>query len=201
MTLYFNGCSHTWGDDLADPVDQFQEFIIAWTYIGRFTRYRFDNNYEVNFNPQLKHSLYGNDQSFLQYGKLHYTVWHNELYDFKKWLQNIILLQTLLQRKNKKYIMLNATNNNIVQWTSPWPKFNAAVQHLLCFDQMNDEQLLNEHCEIQSLISQIDQEKFLGWGQWWITQLHTAYAVGPTKHLLEDGHNAIADYILNHDSN
>ena len=94
MRLYFNGCSHTYGDDLLDRttawpsliakkyncnflndsvsggtnqriiyrtikhIDQFDKFYIAWTYTNRFTRWRGDNNFEVNFNSQLRNPLY-----------------------------------------------------------------------------------------------------------------------------------------------
>lgn len=238
MKLYFNGCSHTYGDDLSNPstdawpaiisarlgheflndstsggtndrimyhtiknIDHFDKFYIAWTYTTRFTRYRNDNNYEVNFNPQLKHSMYDGSLEFQQYGKLHYSVWHNELYSFKLWLQNIILLQNLFKSKNKLYVMVNADNNLIDRWTTDWPLFNNSVQSLLCFDRMNDNQLHNEHLEIQNLLKQIDFSNYIGWNNWWLTQMSETYPVGSTGHLLEDGHLATAQYILEHDSN
>lgn len=236
MKLYFNGCSHTWGDDLTDPgsqswpallsketgyeflndsvsggtndrilyrtikhIDQFDKFYIAWTYTSRFTRYRSDNNHDVNFNVQLIHNLYSNDPDFKNYGVIHYRTWHNELYEFKLWLQSIILMQSLFKVKNKPYVMLNADNNNINQWSVGWKDFNNSVKSLLCFDLMNDEQLMAEHREIQTLLSQIDYSKFVGWNEWWISKLSLLYPVGPTKHLLDKGHFAIAKYILEHD--
>lgn len=236
MKLYFNGCSHTWGDDLQNPLaqswpavlshrlgydfvndsqsggtndrimyrtiknlDKFDKFYIAWTYTSRFTRYRNDNNHEVNFNVQMIHSLYGNDQNFKNYAKLHYQIWHNELYSFKLWLQNIILLQSLFKVKNKKYIMINACNNSINQWAAAWQNFNNSVKSLLCFDRMDDIQLYAEHQEIQKLLSQIDYSNFPGWGTWYITSLK--HPVGATGHLLDAGHRAIAEFVLKHDSN
>ena len=238
MKLYFNGCSHTWGDDLVSPQTQswsslvaknlnckfvndsvsggtndrimyrtiknirdHDKFYIAWTYTTRFTRYRSDNNHDVNFNPQLKNSLYGNSREFKDYGQLHYAVWYNELYAFKIWLQNIILLQRFFQSENKPYVMVNATHNNIDKWTAAWQDFNSSVQSLLCFDLMNDDQLYAEHCEIQQLVEQIDLEHFLGWNTWWITDLNKTYSVGSTGHLLDQGHQAVADYILKYDTN
>jgi len=238
MKLYFNGCSHTYGDDLDNPateswpavlattlgytfmndsvsggtndrivyrviknIDHYDKFYIAWTYTHRFTRYRSDNNHEVNFNPELHHRLYGNDSGFQTYGKLHYAVWHNELYAIKHWLQNIILLQCFFRSKGKRYLMLNATNNLIDRWTVPWQKFNDSVKSLLCFDLMDDHQLEQEHKEIQDLVSQIDQDHFVGWNSWWLTKLSDQYACGPTGHLLEPGHRAAAQYIIEHDTN
>jgi hypothetical protein len=238
MKLYFNGCSHTWGDDLSNPgthawpvliakslncefvndgisggtndqimyrtiknAHAFDKFYIAWTYTSRFTRYCADNNHDVNFNPSLKNTMYGNSSAFQDYGKLHYANWHNELYAFKLWLQNIILLQRYFEGANKPYVMINADNNYINRWGVSWPNFNTRVQSLLCFDLMNDDQLYAEHDEIQQLIKQIDQQHFLGWNTWWISDLINQYPVGETGHLLEQGHQAIADYILTNDTN
>jgi hypothetical protein len=236
MKLYFNGCSHTFGDDLPDRsyawpgviakslqcdfvndamsggtndrilyrtlkhAHEFDRFYIAWTYTSRFTRYRSDNNHDVNFNPQLRHSLYNDTPEFSVYGKLHYSVWHNELYNFKLWVQNIILLQRYFESINKPYVMINSDHNHINRWSSDCNTFNSNVKSLLCFDIMNDQQLHAEYTEIQNLIQQIDTSKYIGWGSWWITKLISQYPVGPTNHLLEDGHAAIANYILEHDS-
>jgi len=233
MRLYFNGCSHTWGDDLLDQsqawpalianslksdfvndatsggtndrimyrtmkyAHEFDEFYIAWTYTSRFTRYRADNNHEVNFNPQLAHKMYGDHPAFAQYGKIHYSIWHNELYCFKMWLQNIILLQRYFQSINKPYVMVNADHNHINQWSVGWNMFNDSVQSLLCFDIMDDDTLYKEHTEIQKLLNQIDTKNYVGWGDWWLTQVCKLYPVGATGHLLSEGHKHIADYILN----
>ena len=236
MRLYFNGCSHTHGDDLESPAtqswpavlasqtgcefvndavsgnandhiiyqtiknaSQFDKIYIAWTYIERFTRYRLDNNYVVNFNPMLTNRLYGNDTTFVDYGKMHYAVWYNDLYSFKLWLQNIILLQRYLESLNKPYVMVNSDNNLIDRWTSAWPKFVSSVQSLLCFDLMNDDQLYQEHQEIQTLLSQINFDHYIGWNTWWL--IKDPFATGATGHYLSSGHEHIAKYILEYDTN
>ena len=237
MRLYFNGCSHTFGDDLTDRnqtwpaliskklncdfvndavsggtndrimyrtikhANEFDCFYIAWTYTSRFTCYRSDNNHDVNFNANLTHSLYGDHPEFKEYGKFHYVFWNNELYNFKLWLQNIVLLQRYLNSINKPYVMLNANHNHVRQWSTDWHLFNSSVQSLLCFDRMDDKTLYNEHLEIQTLLKQIDTSTYIGWNSWWITKLHKEYPVGLTNHLLEDGHVAIANTILAHDTN
>jgi len=237
MKLYFNGCSHTFGDDLLDKsqswpaliaknlgfdflndavsggtndrilyrtikhAHNFDKFYIAWTYTSRFTRYRSDNNHDVNFNPQLKNTIYGNTSEFKDYGKIHYSTWHNELYAFKIWLQNVILLQRYFESMKKPYIMINSDHNHINQWTVGWNLFNDNVKSLLCFDLMDDQQLYNEHTEIQNLTNQINTDHYIGWDTWWITSLYNKYSTGPTRHLLEDGHNAVANFVLTHDSN
>lgn len=182
-------------------VEKFDKFYIAWTFTSRFTRYRSDNNHDVNFNPQLKHTLYGTASEFNDYGHLHYKFWHNELFSFKLWLQNIILLQRFLKSIHKSFVMINASSNFVDRWTVDWNKFNDSVKSLLCFDTMTDQQLYHEHQEIQTLLTQIDFDHFYGWNNWWITKLCQQYPVGPTGHLLAQGHNAVAKYILEHDSN
>lgn len=236
MKLYFNGCSHTYGDDLSNPLNDswpaiiakktnnefindsmsggtndrilyqtiknancFDKFYIAWTYTARFTRYRSDNNYPINFNPQLRHDMFGHDKSFTIYGEYHYKYWHNELYNFKLWLQNILLIQRFIESINKPYIMINATDNLIEKWCSSREKFIDSIKELVCFDIMNNDQLFAEHEEIQNLLTQINFTYFIGWNDWYITKLHSDYALGPTGHLLSEGHMAIANYILEND--
>jgi hypothetical protein len=236
MRLYFNGCSHTCGDDLDVPETQawpallakehncdflndavsgnandhiiyrtiknaheFDKIYIAWTYIERFTRYRSDNNHVVNFVPRLINALYSNDPDFVNYGKIHYVTWYNQLYSFKLWLQNIILLQRYLESLNKPYVMVNVDNNNIDRWTTSWENFNSSVQSLLCFDLMNDEQLYREHEEIQHLLTQINFDHYIGWNTWWLTK--DSFPIGATGHYLSQGHEHIAKYILEHDTN
>ena len=238
MRLYFNGCSHTRGDDLDAPerqswpailakktgcsflndavsgnandqiiyrtikhANQFDKFYIAWTYIERFTRYRSDNNHVVNFNLHLSNTLYNKDPNFINYGKIHYSTWHNQLYSFKLWLQNIILLQRYLESLNKPYVMINADNNNTDRWTTSWTNFNSSVQSLLCFDCMNDNQLYQEYQEVQQLLTQINFEHYIGWNNWWLTKDQEQFPTGATGHLLEQGHEHIAKYILKHDKN
>lgn len=177
----------------------FDKIYIAWTYIERFTRYRFDNNYVVNFNPQLNHALYGRDVEFWHYGKMHYAVWYNDLYSFKLWLQNIILVQRYLDSLQKPYVMVNSNNNLIDRWTTPWPDFVSSVQSLLCFDLMDDSQLYQEYQEIQSLLTQICFDHYIGWNTWWL--IKDSFATGPTGHYLSAGHEHIANYIQKHDTN
>ena len=38
--------------------DNFDLYIIAWTSTARYTFYKSDNNYEINFNPTLRNDLY-----------------------------------------------------------------------------------------------------------------------------------------------
>jgi len=166
--------------------------IIAWTYKERFTRYD-KNNFQINFNPQLKHTLYSDKAEFVDYGKLHYAYWQNTLYSFKLWLQQIILLQNYLKQNNQRYLMLNAAYNQYDIFVTKQENFNDSVRDYVCFDQMNDDQLLAEYSEIQKYIDMIDTRCYYNISQFHITDLHKCYATGSTGHLMEEGHEEIAN--------
>ena len=166
--------------------------VIAWSYIERITRYNPENNFEVNFNPQLSHKLYENDYAFKEYGKLHYGKWYNDLYAFKSWLQQIILLQKYLDNRQQSYIMLNASHNRYSRYVTDWKNFNNSVKDLVCFDNMTDDQLYAEHCEIQQYIDLIDTRRYYNIQDFYITQLNENYPTGKTGHLLEEAQQEIA---------
>jgi len=182
-------------------INLYDKFYIAWSSIDRFTRYRQDNNFEINFNPALSNSLYQGQHEFDAYGKLHYVYWHNNLYAFKIWLHQIILVQSFLERKKKKYLMLNAFPNNIKRWSSDWKNFNNSVKSLLCFDKMNDQQLREEHAEIQKTLLEINLDRFVEWSEWNISEFVESFEKGSTGHPLQFGHQKIADYIIKYDTN
>ena len=128
---------------------------------------------------------------------MYYKHWFNELYEFKKWLQQIIMLQSLLKTHNKKYLMVNTAHNHLEAWLQPQEKFINTTKHLLgFFDYLDDDQLLNEHKSIQNLISMIDLSTFIGWSNWFITELTSSYPCGPGGHILENGHQAVANKVL-----
>jgi hypothetical protein len=73
------------------------------------------------------------NSKYSEYGKLYYAHWFNELYEFKKWLQEIILLQAFFKKHNKKYLMLNTAKNNLRSWLQPESSFIEAVRPLISF--------------------------------------------------------------------
>jgi hypothetical protein len=171
-------------------------YLIAWTTYGRFTFYKSDNNFETNFNPQLVHNLYGKESFFKDWGSTLYKHWYNELYAFKLWLQQIIQLQNVLLHKN--YLMINTMDNNLSNWLVTKDEFTNSIKHLINFDSMNDEQIFDEYKEIQYYISLIDFSKFYMWNEFYITQLSSIFPVGPRGHMLEQGHNHLAELLHNY---
>jgi hypothetical protein len=176
--------------------NKFDLYLIAWTADTRFTVYKSDNNFEINFNPELENQLYGQKDFYRDWGKTYYTTWYNQLYAFKLWLQQILQLQAVLGPR--PYLMINTMSNDIDRWTAPWPEFAAKVKDMINFDVMNNEQILAEHKEIQYYVAQIDVSKFYKWNQFAIQDLCSQYECGPRGHILEHGHQRLANQINEH---
>ena len=188
-------------------INKFDCFFIAWTDYNRFTEYNPVDNYEINFNPHLKinTSLHVSDDlkinywKFKDYAEIYYKHWQNELFNFKTWLQQIIFLQILFEKYHKKYVMINTFSNNLEHWLQPKHNFISAVRHLFpFFDNFSDDQLLDEHEQIQKLCGMIDTSRFIGWNDFCIRNLPENIARGPQGHILEDGHKLVAEKILYH---
>ena len=155
----------------------------------------------MNLDPELHDSddLKKNFSKYKQHGETFYKYWFNELYEFKKWLQQIVLLQSFFRARNKPYIMLNTVDNHLSRWSQPWDTFNEACRDLISFfDRVDDYQLHNQHQQIQYLISLIDRTCFIDWGSWCIKDLCSTHLCGPRGHILESGHSAVADRVLDH---
>jgi len=186
-------------------INRYDYFVIAWTFYARFTEYNPVDNFEINFNPGLvmdpsfhySDDLKINYAKFKDYGTLYYKHWYNELFEFKKWLQQIILLQSFFKLKNKSFLMINTSQNNLPVFLQHQEKFISATRHLLdFFDYLNDEQILNECTQIQELNSMIDTSTFIGWNKYSMAELSTGCKVGPNGHFLEDGHIKVADKVI-----
>jgi hypothetical protein len=178
--------------------EDYDLYVVAWTTCARYTYYKSDNNFEVNFNPQLLNALYGKEKFYSQWGKDLYLHWHNELYAFKIWLQQIIQLQATFERFQKNYLMINTFSNNLDKWLVPEDQFLSSVKNLINFDLMNDEQIFAEYQEIQYYISCIDTEKFYQWNNFFIGDLVQQFPVGPGGHILDAGHEHLSDLLYQH---
>ena len=186
-------------------VKNYDYFFIAWTFYARFSEYNPIDNFEINFNPQLNldpsshysDNLKKNYSKYKDYGQMYYKHWYNDLFEFKKWLQQIILLQSFFRQHNKPFLMLNTCDNNLSSWLQSRETFINATKHLLdFFDYLNDDQLLDEHTQIQDLVSMIDTSTFLEWNSWTITDLSLSYKCSPSGHILEEGHQAVANKVI-----
>ena len=133
---------------------------------------------------------------------MYYKHWYNELYEFKGFLHQVILLQCLFEVNNKDYTMINMLSH-IQPWVSPSDIFIENVKDLICFDAMSDDQIHNERKEINTLIDQIDLSKFVFWDynvQRFMKDKNLIISSDDT-HPSVLGHKAIAKEVLLHDSN
>lgn len=181
---------------IKNSVNDYDLFIIAWTTYTRFTFYKSDNNFEINFNPQLINKIYQDEKYFKDWGSILYKIYFNELFAFKLWLQQIINLQMFL--KNKPYLMINTFSNNLKDWLAGAGEFIESIKSFINFDLMNDEQIFEEYNEIQYYVNCIDTDKFYKWNDFSILQLQNTFPCGPSGHILEQGHIHLADLIYNH---
>ena len=249
IKLYFNGCSFTYGDGLADPandswpsliakhynakylnhavnggsndrivkgvvtnIKNYDKFYIGWSSYSRFVKYNPVDNFEICFTPilNLNVSLHYSDdlktnyKKYKDFGKMYYKHWYNELYEFKGFLHQVILLQCLFEVNNKDYTMINMLSD-IQPWVSPSDIFIENVKDLICFDDMSDDQIHNERKEINTLIDQIDLSKFVFWDynvQSFIRRDEDLMiSASNDQHPSVLGHKAIAKEVLLHDSN
>jgi len=175
-------------------------YLIAWTSYARFTFYKSDDNQEINFTPQLDSASNLSKEfatiSYKNWGSDLYKYWYNELYSFKLWLQQIIQLQSTL--KSKPYLMINTLDNRLSKWLVDENLFIESVKYLINFDVMNDQQIFDECKEIQYYISLVDTNKFYQWPNFYIAQLCKTFKCGPRGHILEEGHQHLADLIYTH---
>jgi len=192
-------------------INDYDMFFIAWTSYARFTRYYHTNNTEVNFNPNLSsmdfsslndnQTLKHNKNHYIKYGNLHYKYWYTNLHAFKLYLQQIITLQSLLTLHNKKFLMMNTFQNELVKWLSPKENFIPNVSSLISScSTINNETLYEEHHKIQKMVKLIDTSKFIEWNEWYISKIvnDPNVPVGPNGHMLEEGHRITAKKVIDY---
>lgn len=178
--------------------DAFDLYLIAWSADSRFTFYNADTNEEVNFTPKLISDPHDQQDNYKIWGRTLYQSWYNRLYGFKQWLQNIVALQAVLERNNCNYLMLNTVHNNLDRWLSPPETFLDNVRKMINVEVMNDEQIFAEHREIQYYVQLINTSKFYKWREFAIRDLDHAFPMGPKNHMLEAGHQHLAELIYDH---
>lgn len=157
-------------------IDSYEYFIIAWTEVSRFTFYRSHDGKETNFNVNLHDDDHVNDDSFNKWGKDLYKHWYHELFAVKLWLQQVLQLQALFEKHDKKYLMINSMPN-----------------------LANNKRFRDNH-EIEKYIKLIDTNRFYQWEDFSINgYAHKLKCLrGPHGHFLEDGHLAVADILYKH---
>ena len=145
----------------------FDLIIIAWSHFARIEFADEIGSYDIW--PGCCSSQHDQSAPWREQAIDYITKYHNDTYLYRKYLIDIVLLQTFLKANNKNYIMIDAFGNNHVRNK---------------FKEKN-----------QDLLDQIDTSKYLGWPDESMMEWTFGTPQGPRGHFLEDGHKIVADKI------
>ena len=145
----------------------FDLIIVAWSHFARIEFADEIGSYDLW--PGCQSSPHDQSAPWRAEAVNYITRYHNDSYLYRKYLIDIVLLQTFLKANNKNYIMLDAFGNNKVR-----NKFKGKNQDLL---------------------DQIDTRRYLGWPNESMMEWTFRTPQGPRGHFLEDGHRIVADKI------
>lgn len=180
--------------------NSYSKVIIMWPPLNRPLMVRREKNFLVNGNSAMDNALYGQSKEFKNYLSLHYKYWINDLYDLKFSLQQIISLQNVLKNKNINYLFINCANLNLSQW-SRLSQLSATEKNIFldAFNQMNDDQILDEEREINTYLQQLDQKRYYEPIAYNINDdcMKRGLIDPKNKHPTEDGHRYIANNLYN----
>lgn len=151
--------------------ERFDLVVIAWTSLGR-SEFADDVGY-YDIWPGYAGNLFQKDNAIWRNQLLDYiNQYHNSQAYYKKFLQQVVLLQSFLESKKIKYVMLNTIQNEYYK--------QIPVSSL-------DEYFDN-----------IDKQKFLGFNDGGMVEWAYGCEKGPNGHFLEEGHRIVADKIYEH---
>ena len=139
--------------------------IIAWTSASRRQFYDEHGTY-VTWPGHITKDKHTHRNTLTKY----ITAHNNERLEYRRWLLQVILLQTFLQQHNIKYYFVNT------------------------FD--NQQRYAKYSVEFDNYIKQITIERFIGWPDLGIVEWCYKYKLAPGGHPLEQGHAAIAEKIF-----
>ena len=145
--------------------------VIGWSNIGRSEFADEFGYYDVW--PGYRGNLFARDGSNWRNELVDYiSKYHNSEAIHRKFIQQVILLQSYLQSRNIKYIMLNIIQNEYYK-----KKF---------FDGN------------QQYFDQVDNDKFIGFNESGMIEWAYGCPRGPNGHFLEEGHLIVANKINEH---
>lgn len=178
-------------------IDQFDHFFISWTSIDRRTLTMPGNLAEAELTLAFQeHDRLKKYAPFRDYGTLYYGHWYSPLREFQNFLSQIISLGSIFECKGKKYTMIMSSRNSWPMWTTDEDSFIKQAKHTGL--KLDRDQLMLEYQHTHRLLSMIDRDKFVGFGEFFLTEQTKNYPVGPTKHPLEECHSMYADRVLEH---
>lgn len=152
-------------------VDSADLVVIGWSNIGRSEHADEYGYYDVW--PGYQGNLFKQDGSSWRNDLVDYVSrYHNSDAIHKKFIQQIILLQSYFKVRGIRYIMLNIVQNEYYKKKL----FNG---HRQCFEQ-------------------VDKETFIGFNESGMMEWTYGCPQGPNGHFLEQGHQIVADRIYEH---
>jgi hypothetical protein len=147
--------------------------VIGWTSPGRIEFADDIGYYDVW--PGYSGNLFIKDGCTWRQELADYiSTYHNSEYFHKKFLQQVITMQTFLTSKGIKYIMLNTVQNEYYK------------QHSIKVPDGSE------------YFSEVDKTQFLGFNKEGMVEWVEGCKKGPNGHFLEDGHRIVADRIYEH---
>ena len=148
--------------------------VIGWSNIGRSEHADEFGYYDVW--PGYQGNLFKQDGSHWRNELVDYVSrYHNSEAIHRKFIQQVILLQSYLQSRGIKYIMLNIVQNEYYKKKH----FDGQMQY---FEQVN-------------------KDYFLGFNESGMLEWTYKCSQGPGGHFLEDGHKIVANKIYEHITN
>lgn len=143
--------------------------IVSWTSAGRveladewgaYTTWPACSSRVFDEDPKLSYR-----KQLIKY----ITTYNNELHEYRRWLRQVILLQSFLKCYNIKYKFVSAFDN-----------------------QSRNEKYMKHN---DGYVQMIDTDNFVGWPYNGLVEWAYGTPQGPGGHPLEKGHKRIADTI------
>lgn len=148
--------------------------IVAWTSCGRVEFADEHGIYDIwpgCNSKKFENNQYQNRKELIKY----ITTHNHEEHEYRRWLRQVILLQSFLRDHKTPYLMCSAFDNQI---------------------RNKKYQKHNEH-----YWKMIDTKQFIGWPYEGLVEWAYGTPHGPGGHPLELGHQRIADKIAEYISN
>lgn len=145
----------------------FDLIIIPWSHFARIEFADEIGSYDLW--PGCQASQHSKSAPWREEAINYITKHHSDSYLYRKYLIDIVLLQTFLKSNNKNYVMLDTFGNNAIR------------------NQFKEKN--------QDIIDQIDTKRYLGWPNESMMEWTFGVQQGPRGHFLEDGHKKVADKV------
>ena len=179
-------------------INKYDQMYIQWTASNRFTMYDPKNWYEVNFTHQMVNLVYQSCDYYNIFGKYYFSYWSSVLFEFKTFLERIVMLQSILDQQNQSYLMWCGLTPEWKQLVCDETEFIKNLSSLIDISNFDDTMILQQHAEIQNLCKLINYRNFITPAQFDGYELFLGkFPLGPTGHSLREGEQYVADNILN----